>query len=168
VIFDTFGETLKERLDIDTLVSYAREINGVYAAYQTPVLNQKVMLDRLTDVKKNGGKDVTSVVAVTGSRVRLEKSLQRAMEGAGLDPNQLVITNVREQCALVHGDRWEATEKAKSLISVAVEKARMSTALDRKVVQRFNDVLVIGGGVSGIQASLDLAKLGMMVHLVER
>ena len=168
VIFDTFGETLKERLDIDALERYARGMNGVYAAYQTPVLNQKVLLDRLTDVKKNGGKDVTSVVAVTGSRVRMEKPLQRAMEGAGLDPNQLVITNVREQCALVHGDRGEATEKAKSLISLAVEKARMSTPLDRKVVQRFNDVLVIGGGVSGIQASLDLAKLGMMVHLVER
>ena len=72
VIFDTFGETLKERLDIDTLEKYARGMEGVYAAYQTPVLNQKVMLDRLTDLKKNGGKDVTSVVAVTGSRVRID------------------------------------------------------------------------------------------------
>ena len=167
VIFETFGETLKERLDVDALEEYAKKIDGVYGTYQTPLLNQKIMLEKLTEIKQNGGKAVLSVVAVTGSRVRLEKPLQRAMEGAGLDPNQLVMTNVREQCALVH-DRVDATEKAKSLVRVAVEKARLSTPLDRKVVQRFNEVLVIGGGVAGIQASLDLAKLGVMVHLVER
>ena len=167
VIFETFGETLKERLDVDALEKYAKNIEGVYGTYQMPLLNQKLMIEKLTEVKSNGGKNVSSVVAVTGSRVRLEKPLQRAMEGAGLDPNQLVIANVREQCALVH-DRAEATEKAKSLLRVAVEKARLSTPLERKVVQRFNEVLVIGGGVAGIQASLDLAKLGVMVHLVER
>ena len=168
VIFDTFGETLKEKLDVDALEKYAKKINGVYGAYQTQVLNKKVMLDKLTEVKRNGGNEVCRVIAVTGSRVRLEVPLQRAMEGAGLDPNQLVITNVREQCALVHDDRAKATEKAKTLIRVAVEKARLSTPLERKIVQRFNEVLVIGGGVAGIQASLDLAKLGVMVHLVER
>ncbi len=167
VFFETFGETLKEKLDVDALERYAKKIEGVYDTYQMPLLNQKLMLEKLIEVKQNGGKDVSSVVAVTGSRVRLEKPLQRAMEGAGLDPNQLVITNVREQCALVH-DRVEATEKAKSLLRVAVKKARLSTPLERKVVQRFNEVLVIGGGVAGIQASLDLAKLGVMVHLVER
>lgn len=167
VIFETFGETLKERLDVDALDKYTKKIEGVYGTYQTPLLNQKIMFDKLTEVKQNGGKDVSRVVAVTGSRVRLEKPLQRAMEEAGLDPNQLVITNVREQCALVH-DREDATEKAKSLVRVAVEKARLSTPLDRKVVQRFNEVLVIGGGIAGIQASLDLSKLGVMVHLVER
>ena len=167
VIFETFGETLKETLDVDALEKYAARIDGVYGTYQIPLLNQKIMLDKLTEVKKNGGKDVSRVVAVTGSRARLEKPLQRAMEGTGLDPNQLVITNVREQCALVH-DKADATEKAKSLVRVAIEKAKFSTQLDRKVVQRFNEVLVIGGGVTGIQASLDLAKLGVMVHLVER
>ena len=167
VIFETFGETLKEKLDVDALDKYTKKIEGVYGTYQTPLLNQKIMFDKLTEVKQNGGKDVSRVVAVTGSRVRLEKPLQRAMEEAGLDPNQLVITNVREQCALVH-DREDATEKAKSLVRVAVEKARLSTPLDRKVVQRFNEVLVIGGGIAGIQASLDLSKLGVMVHLVER
>src|SRR5512139_3218306 len=101
VIFDTFGETLKEKLDVDALEKYAKKINGVYGAYQTQVLNKKVMLDKLTEVKRNGGNEVCSVIAVTGSRVRLEVPLQRAMEGAGLDTNQLVITNVREQCALV-------------------------------------------------------------------
>jgi heterodisulfide reductase subunit A len=168
VVFDTFGETLKERLDIDALEKYTRKIDGVYGTYQTPTLNQRVMLEKLTEVKQNGGKAVNSVVAVTGSRVRIETLLRRAMEGAGLDPNQLVITNVREQCALVHDDKKEATEKARSLVRVAVEKALMSTPLERKVVQRFNEVLVIGGGVAGIQAALDLSKLGVMVHLVER
>jgi heterodisulfide reductase subunit A len=167
VVFETFGETLKERLDIDALEKFVSKIDGVYDTFQTPLLNQKTMLDKINEVKQNGGKDVNSVVAVTGSRVRLEKPLQRAMESAGLDPNQLVITNVREQCALVH-EKAEATEKAKGLVRVAIEKARFSTPLERRIVQRFNEVLVIGGGVSGIQASLDLAKLGVMVHLVER
>ncbi len=166
VLFDTFGGTLKERLDVDALEKYAKKIDGVYATAQTPILNQKTMLEKLLDVKKKG--KVESVVAVTGSRARLETPLKRALEKAGLDPNQLVISNVREQCALVHADRAEATEKAKGLIRAAVEKARMSTPLDRKTIQRFNEVLVIGGGVAGISASLELARLGVMVHIVER
>ena len=168
VIFDTFGETLKEKLDVDALEKYTKDISGVYTTFQTPRLNKKILLDKLNEVKQNGGNGVNSVVAVTGSRVNLETPLKRALEEAGLDSNQLVISNVREQCALVHEDRFEATEKAKSMVRIAVEKARMSTPLERKVIQRFNEVLVIGGGVSGIHASLDLAKLGVMVHLVER
>ena len=77
VIFDTFGETLKEKLDVDALEKYTKDISGVYTTFQTPRLNKKILLDKLNEVKQNGGNGVNSVVAVTGSRVNLETPLRK-------------------------------------------------------------------------------------------
>jgi heterodisulfide reductase subunit A len=169
VIFDTFGETLKEKLDIDALEKYVQAIPDVLVTYQTPRLNQEIMVEKLKKAQKTfGSESLKAVVAVTGSRARIEEPLKKALEIVGLDPNLLVVTNVREQCALVHDDKTEATEKAKALLRIALEKARNVTPLERKTVQRFNEVLIIGGGVTGIQAALNLSKIGLMVHLIER
>jgi heterodisulfide reductase subunit A len=168
VIFDTFGGTLKERLDVDELENYAKGIEGVAATVQTLRLSKEILIEELSEANHGGSDPIGGVVAVTGSRARLEAPLRAAMESAGLDPNQLVIANVREQCAQVHDGKREATEKAKALLRVALARARMATPLKQKVIQRFNEVLVVGGGVAGIHAALDLAKLGVMVHLVER
>ncbi len=169
VAFETFGDTLKEKLDIDALERQASQIESVTATAQTPILNYKSLYDEIASLRKSKGDDAVEViVAVTGSRTRVEEPLRMAMKEAGLDPNRLVVTNVREQCALVHDDRAESTAKAGSLLKAAVEKAKMLTPLEMKNIQRFNEVLVVGGGVSGIHASLDLAKQGIMVHLVEK
>jgi len=169
VIFETFSGTLNERLDIDELEKFAKGIEGVSTTAQTDRLSANYMLDKLAELYDKGeDRQIQSVVAVTGSRTRIEEPLKRAMESAGLDPNCLVTANVREQCAYVHDDRRSATEKAKMIISAAVEKAKLSTPLKRQIVQRFQDVMIVGGGVAGIQASLDLADQGIKVHLVER
>jgi heterodisulfide reductase subunit A len=168
VILDTFGGTLKEKLDVDALEKYAKAQQNVVDTIQTLRLNQSIMLDLLKNYQeKNGKESINSVIILTGSRARLESQLKKSMESAGLDPNLMVMTNIREQSALVHNYN-EATEKAKTLLRVALAKAEKATPLERKVIQRFNEVLVIGGGVSGISAALDLAKLGIMVHLVEK
>ena len=169
VLFETFGETLKERLDIDELQGFISTIEGISSTSQVGRLNYSILTEEVEKHRKQAGKDTSfNVLAVSGSRTRLEEPLRRAMREAKLDPNQLVLLNLREHVALVHDDKNEATRKAKSLIQAAVEKAKMSTPLERKTVQRFNDVLVIGGGVSGIHAALDLSKQNILVNMIER
>jgi heterodisulfide reductase subunit A len=81
----------------------------------------------------------------------------------------LEMANIREQCSWVHMDEPpQAQEKAKDLIRMAVAKATLLNPLHGETMPVSREVLVIGGGVAGIQASLDLADCGLHVHLVER
>ena len=57
IVFDVFGETLNERVDISALEKYTKGIPGVYDTFQTPRLNQKIMFDKLIEIKQNGGKE---------------------------------------------------------------------------------------------------------------
>ena len=169
VLFETFGETLKEHLNVDELQTYTGTLEGVSTSNQIPRLNHSVLAEEIENYRKTHGESASpNVLAVSGSRTRLEAPLRRAMKELGLDPNQLVILNLREHVALVHEDLDQATRKAKRMLKAAVEKAKMVTPLERKKIQRFNEVLVIGGGAAGIHAALDLAKQNIMVHMVER
>ncbi|UCD45560.1 MAG: hydrogenase iron-sulfur subunit [Candidatus Bathyarchaeota archaeon] len=88
---------------------------------------------------------------------------------AGLNPALMEIVNIREQCSWIHKDDQEgATSKAIDLIRGAVERTRNSVPLDAKGMDVSKEVLVIGGGVAGITASLRMAEFGLKVHLVEK
>ncbi|MFP3951141.1 MAG: hydrogenase iron-sulfur subunit [Candidatus Bathyarchaeia archaeon] len=166
-IFETFGDTLNERLDLEELTSFVNGIDGIEASISVPLLTRRVFTDILKK-EQNKNEEITGVVVASGSRSRFEEKLRMEMEKLELDPNLLTTVNIREQCALVHDDRDSATSKAKRLLRVGLERAKLATPLDRSPIQRFNEVLVIGGGVSGIHASLDLAQQDILVHLVER
>ena len=168
VIFETFGGTLKQELDIDRLERTVREISGVVATVQTSRLSNSYLVDIIEKLRYEQSLPVESVVAVTGTRTRVEEALKKGMMSVGLDPNRLVVVNVREQCAWVHDDRTSANSKAERLIRAGIEKVKMLTPLKRSDTKRFTDILVIGGGIAGIQASLDLSAQGVKVHLVER
>lgn len=108
------------------------------------------------------------VVAACSPRLH-EKTFRKAVESAGLNEFLLEIANIREQCSWVHiGKKSRATQKSKDLVRAAVAKARLLKPLQKKKVPVNRDVLVIGGGVAGIQAALDLADAGIKVTLVER
>ncbi len=169
VLFETFGGTLQEQLNVDELQDHISTIEGIASTIQVGRLNYSVLTEEVEKYRKLCGNEASfNILAVSGSRTRLEEPLRRAMKESNLDPNQLVLLNLREHVALVHDNKKEATHKAKSLISAAVEKAKMATPLERKKIQRFNEVLVIGGGVAGIHAALDLVKQNIVVNLVER
>ena len=108
------------------------------------------------------------VVAACSPRLH-EPTFRRAISKAGLNPYMLEMANIREQCSWVHMDQPAmATEKAKDLIRMGVAKAALLHPLERESIPVCKDVLVIGGGVAGIAAALDLADAGMHVFLVER
>lgn len=97
-----------------------------------------------------------------------ETTFRNAAKAAGLNPFQCEIANVREQCSWVHKDIEKGTEKAIKISKSAVEKVRRSESLEPISIPVTRKALVVGGGISGIQASLDLADSGFDVVLVER
>ncbi len=111
---------------------------------------------------------LSRVVVGTCSPRMHEETFRKTVAEAGLNPYLLEVANLREQCAWVHRERDKATAKAKALLRAAVDRVALHTPLypgENPVEKR---ALVIGGGIAGIQAALDLAAAGYPVDLVER
>jgi len=118
-------------------------------------------------IKEAVEKDRLNRVVVAACSPRMhEITFRKAIVEAGLNPYLLQIANIREQCSWVHKDG--NTEKAKALIHAAVKRANLLEALERKEVPVTPSVLIIGGGIAGIQAALNIADSNHKVYLVER
>lgn len=109
-------------------------------------------------------------VVVSACSVRMhEPTFRAAVSEAGLNPFLMEMANIREQCTWAHGhDPEGAMDKAKDLTAAAIAKSRFLTSLDMITVPVTQKALVIGGGVAGISASLDLAEQGIETILVEK
>lgn len=108
------------------------------------------------------------VVASCSPRLH-EATFRQCVSEAGLNPYLMEMANIREQCSWVHGhDMKGATAKARDLVRSAVARVRLLNAQTETEVPVRASTLVIGGGVAGIQASLDLADAGYKVVLVEK
>ena len=109
-------------------------------------------------------------VIVSACSVRMhEPTFRAAVSEAGLNPFLMEMANIREQCTWAHGhDREGALEKAKDLTAAAIAKSRFLTDLEMIDVPVTQKAMVIGGGVAGISASLDLAEQGIETVLVEK
>ena len=97
-----------------------------------------------------------------------EATFRKAAEAAGLNPYMVEIANIREHCSWIHKDMDEATQKAVILVRTAIAKVKLNAPLmagESPVVKR---ALVIGGGIAGIQAALDIADAGFEVDIVEK
>jgi len=92
----------------------------------------------------------------------------RALEEAGLNKYLFEQVNIREQCAWVHNDPLEATRKALALVNSAIHRVALLDPMEDLVISIRPETLVIGGGVAGMQAALDIARAGFKVHLIER
>jgi len=108
------------------------------------------------------------IVASCSPRMH-EPTFRRVCEEGGLNPYLFEMANIREQCSWVHSREPEkATEKAKDLIRMSVARAGLLETLQKKEVGVTMRALVIGGGISGLRAALDLAWRGFEVYLVEK
>jgi heterodisulfide reductase subunit A len=98
-----------------------------------------------------------------------EETFRRVVAEGGLNPYLTEIVNLREHVSWAHMHEPEkATEKAKALVRMGVARARILEPLEKRKVRAEKSVLVVGGGIAGIQASLDLANAGFEVYLVEK
>lgn len=108
------------------------------------------------------------VVVAACSPLMHELTFRNACEKAGLNRFLFQMANIREHCAWVHSDKEKATEKAKALVHAAINRVTHHTPLEIKKSKVNPDVLIVGAGIAGIQASLEIADSGNNVYLVER
>ena len=117
------------------------------------------------DIKEHG---LTRVIVAACSPHLHEKTFRGACERAGLNPYLFEMVSIRELVSWVTLDKELATRKSKFLIQSAIRRVVHNEPLEAIVVDIHPDVLVVGGGVAGIQAALEIADSGSHVYMVER
>ena len=113
-------------------------------------------------------KGLTGVVVASCSPRMHEPTFRKACAEAGLNPFMCEMANLREHCSWVHEKGEATTDKAIDLVRILVEKVKYNHSLNEIKVPVTKTALVIGGGIAGIQASLDIANTGHKVILIEK
>jgi len=154
-------------VDTAEVSRYAETLPGVAAV----VRNRYTCADPGQNEIKNAIKEhnLERVVIASCTPKIHEPTFRQCVADAGLNPYLMEMANIREHCSWVHqGEKEAATEKAKDLVRSAVFRAALLVPQEEAVFPVTPAALVIGAGVAGIQAALDLADLGHQVFLVEK
>ena len=154
-------------VNVPAVVEYAKTLpNVVYAEanlYTCSQDTQKLIAEKIKQNKLN-----RVIVASCTPRTH-EPLFRETVQEAGLNQYLFEMTNIRDQCSWVHmHEPKEATKKAKDLVRSVVAKAKLMKPLEKPLINITPVALVIGGGVSGMTAALELSRQGFQVHLVEK
>ena len=161
------GLNIAGSVDCEEVARFAETLPQVVLAKD----NQYMCSDQGQELIKNDIREhkLNRVVVASCSPRLHEPTFRKACEEAGLNKYLFEMANIREQCSWVHlHDRKAATDKAKDLVKMAVAKAALLRPAEEIEVPVIRKALVIGGGVAGIQAALDLADTGYKVYLIEK
>ncbi|MGZ8710634.1 MAG: FAD-dependent oxidoreductase [Thermoanaerobaculia bacterium] len=161
------GLNIAGTVDTEEVARFARELPDVAAVvrnrYTCADPGQKEIQKAIRE------HDLNRVVVASCTPKIHETTFRKCVAEAGLNPYLMDMANLREHCAWVHqGDRPAATAKAKDLVRSAVARAAQLEPQDERTFPVTDAALVIGGGVAGIEAALELADGGHQVFLVER
>ncbi|MDI6840019.1 MAG: NAD(P)-binding protein [bacterium] len=160
------GRNIAGTVDVDKVVDEIKSYPGVshceHYKYMCSEPGQQLIRDAVKSKKLNG------VVVAACSPTLHETTFRRTVESVGLNPYRYESANIREHCSWVHKDMEVATPKAVKIIKSLVEKVKQNDSLVPIGIPVTRRALVIGGGIAGIQASLDIANSGYEVILVEK
>jgi len=160
------GNNIAGMVACEEVAEWAAGLDGVAVSrdyeFMCSSLGQEMIKE---DIRELGLDRV--VVASCTPRMH-EPTFQRAVAETGLNPYYFEMANIREQCSWVHEDRGQATDKAKALVGGAVSRVRHHQPLSINTVKINPATLVVGAGITGIQAALELADANYPVYLVER
>ena len=161
------GSNIADTVDCKAVARFAEGLEDVIVSKNNQYLcsepGQQLIQE---DIHKH---HLNRVVVASCSPRLHEPTFRKACSEAGLNPYLMEMANLREQCSWVHIQKpQEATKKAKDLVKMAVARARKLQPQEELKVPVTQSTLVIGGGVAGIQAALDLADSGYQVYLVEK
>ncbi|MGQ9582223.1 MAG: CoB--CoM heterodisulfide reductase iron-sulfur subunit A family protein [Thermoplasmatota archaeon] len=165
VLLCTCREELSGSLDFEALRARAQRLPGVVAARVVTELCGREGERAAREFVEKSGLDRVVVAACTPRLY--EETISGALAAAGLNRHMVEMVNLREQCAWAHRSRERATEKAAAMVSAAAARAAELEPLEAAPAALTRAALVLGGGVAGMQAALDLARAGNRVYLVE-
>jgi len=160
------GINIGATVDVEKVAEYAKSLPRVkvsrYYKYMCSDPGQELIKK---DIKELG---LDKVVVASCSPRMHEPTFRAVVEDCGLNPYCFEMANIREQCSWVHTDKEKATKKAMKIVAGAVARAALLEPLQKKEVPVTPQALVIGGGIAGIQAALEIGNMGYKTYLVER
>jgi heterodisulfide reductase subunit A len=161
------GLNIAGTVDVKKVVEAIRHYPGVVHAedyiYMCSDPGQELMRKAIRE------KALTGIINANCSPSLHERTFRRLVESEGLNPYSCEIANIREQCSWPHNrERETATKKAIAIIKTTIERLRLNMMLTPMVIPLTKRALVIGAGIAGIQAALDIARSGYEVVLVEK
>ncbi len=160
------GTNIAGVVDVAAVREFAEKIPGVVVARDYKFMcsdpGQSLIKEDIVQYRLN------RVVVAACSPLMHEKTFRRACMLGGLNQFLFQMANIREQVSWVTEDHAVATEKAKAQVNAAIAKARFLEPLETATFKVKRAVAIIGGGIAGIQAALDIAEAGDKVYLIER
>ena len=160
------GTNIAGTVDVAKVAEELGKVDGVvystHYTYMCSSAGQQMIEDHIKDDK------LTGVVLCSCSPRMHEKTFRSCAERAGLNPFKVEVANIREQTSWVMKDMEQATEKAIALGKAAIAKTILDTPLIAGETPMTKRALVIGGGIAGITAALDIADAGFPVDIVEK
>lgn len=161
------GSNISDYVDVEKLRTEAERIDEVVLAKTTMFScadsTQKEMIQDIGEMKLDA-----IVVASCSPKLHLHTFRNVALR-AGLNPYNYVQVNIREQCSWAHSNTpVQATEKAIRLIKAGIARATRSEGLSSKKISALNVIAVVGAGVTGMRAAIELADMGSKVYLIEK
>lgn len=160
------GSNIAGTVDVKAVREYASNLPHVVIARDYKFMCSDPGQDLIKkDIKEY---NLNRVVVAACSPLMHEPTFQRACESAGVNGYLFQMANIREHCSWVHEDKEEATRKAKTIITGALKRVVYHDSLSPRSVDINPATLIVGGGIAGIQAALEIAESGNPVYLVER
>jgi len=160
------GSNIAKTVDVERVAAEAGTLPGVVHAahykYMCSEPGQALVRQAIAEHRLD-----RIVVAACSPRLH-EPTFRKCIAQTGLNPFMAEMANIREHCSWVHADREMATAKAIDLTRMAAARIRRNEPLSQTEIPITKKALVVGGGIAGIQASLDIAEAGYQVTLVER
>lgn len=160
------GTNISQTVDVDEVARAASSLPKVKFAYAYKYMCSNPGQVLIKNAIKEQGLDRIVVCACSPSLH--EKTFRKCLEDAGINPYLFEMANIREHCSWVHRDRLEATKKAIEIVKLAVAKVSRDKPLEKTYVPIEKKVLIIGAGISGIQAALDISFAKQKVVMVEK
>ncbi len=159
------GINIAHRVDVEAVAHFAEQLDGVVVARDYRFMcsdpGQAMIEADIADC------NLDRVVVASCSPRLHGTTFMNVCRRAGLNPYYFQMASVREQVSWVTEDAISATAKAKTLVAAAVHRVRGHEALQSRWAEVHPDMLVVGAGIAGMQAALDMADAGHTVHLVE-
>ena len=160
------GVNIAATVDVAEVARYAGTLPGVVLSRDYVFMCSDPGQDLIRqDIKEH---NLNRVIVASCSPRLHEPTFRRVCESAGINRYLLEMVNIREQCSWTNEDKEANTEKAKALVDAAVRRVHYQEALEVKEAPYNSSTLIVGGGIAGIQAALEIANSEHKVYLVER